>query len=192
MGASTTHPSRTPSDGPGRPDRTRAGGRAIPRWATVAAYAVPVCVLPSAAWRMAHAIDALLNGGPCEGSTVERVYVASLSVVSMSAALLTIGLVKPWGETVPSWIPIVGGRRVSVRGATIAALTGATLIALLCGQVVLDATLGDGVFSDPEPGSARGCDPPGTAVMLGYLPLLAWPPLLYAVTWSYYRRRRHA
>jgi len=70
--------------------------RPIPRWATRAAIAVPLCVLPSALWRVGHVISVIVGDGPCEtGGAGELVYVTGLSVVSMSAALLTVGLVRP-------------------------------------------------------------------------------------------------
>jgi hypothetical protein len=68
------------------------------RWA---AYATPLCVLPSALWRIWYvfvdANPACVGGGPAW----ERPYIASLSAVSVIAASLTVGLVRPWGEVCP-------------------------------------------------------------------------------------------
>jgi len=147
-------------------------------------------VLPSATWRIGHVVDVIVNGGPCAvESDGELVYVVSLSVLSMAAALLTLGLVRPWGEVVPRWLPVVGGRPVPVRGATIVATVGATLIALITAYAVLNAIFG---FVDgPLRPAPAGCKPPGTTVAILYAPLVAWSPLLYLVTYDYYRRRRH-
>ena len=185
----TPHPLAAHDRRPDPPPSATPGGRArpVPRWVTAAAFAVPLCVLPSAAWRIGHVVDAILNGIPCESGVGELVYIAGLSVISMTAALLTVGLVRPWGEVVPRWIPFAGGRPVPVRGATLAATTGATLIALVTAYAVLNNIFGwvEGPLKPPPP----GCQPPGTAVLVAYIPLLAWAPLLYLVTYQYYRRR---
>jgi hypothetical protein len=84
------------------------GFQPVSRWIKAAAYAVPLCVLPSALWRL----WALARGLPagCRPATQpwEPYYITGLSVVSLGAALLTIGLVRPWGELIPRWIPLVG------------------------------------------------------------------------------------
>jgi hypothetical protein len=41
---------------------------------------------------------------------------------------LTIGLVRPWGEVLPRWIPLVGGRTVPVRAAVTVAGLGTIFI----------------------------------------------------------------
>jgi hypothetical protein len=46
-------------------------------------------------------------------------------------ALLTLGLVRPWGERVPSWIPLFGGWRIPPRLVEAVAGTGAVLLALI-------------------------------------------------------------
>ena len=96
--------------------RARAGTSApVPRWANLAAHAVPLRVLPSALWR----IGAWL-AGPSGWYHVTRdlpaaAYVLCLTVASEGLALLTLGLVRPWGDVVPAWIPRLGGRRIPVR-----------------------------------------------------------------------------
>src|SRR5690606_25794922 len=58
----------------------------------------------------------LLRGGhPCAAPgrpLWEVAYIPSLSVISLGLASLTIGLVRPWGEVFPAWLPWIGGRRV--------------------------------------------------------------------------------
>ena len=113
---------------------TRAGQAAEPRfqpvsrWITAAAYAVPLCVLPSALWRQWALADGPPRGCRQDMQAWEPYYVTGLSVVSFAAALLTIGLVRPWGEVLPGWIPLVGGRTVPVRAAVTAASLGTIFI----------------------------------------------------------------
>jgi len=173
----------TTTNTPPRREAAAAG-----RWATVAAVAVPLCVLPSALWRLSHVIHSLVDGpGPCEtGAVGESVYQASLSLVSMALALLTIGLVRPWGEVVPHWVPVIGGRRVPVRAATIPANVGATVIALLTLYQLLHQAFGIAQPLEPLP---PGCTPPGAEILVFYAPLVAWAPLLFVVAHDYRRRR---
>jgi hypothetical protein len=159
--------------------------RPASRLITVAALAVPLCVFPSAGWRLVYVVGAAL-GPPaaCDPRSIgEGIYIVSLSVVSLGAAALTIGLVRPWGEVVPSWIPLVGGRRVAARAVSTVAMAGAALIGLL--TLYFLARLALGVERGESP---TGCEPPGLEVLVFYLPLLAWAPLLALVA-SDYRRR---
>jgi hypothetical protein len=84
--------------------------RPASRWVTAAAYAVPLCILPSALWRLTVA----LNGGPersgnCGGSADRglQLYLVGLSAGSLVLGLLTVGLVRPWGEVFPRWWEIL-------------------------------------------------------------------------------------
>jgi hypothetical protein len=158
---------------------------------TAAAIAVPLCVLPSAAWRLSHVFEVLVHGpGPCDtGGNGQLLYLVGLSVVSMTAACLTIGLVRPWGEVVPTWLTLVGGRVVPARPVTVIATLGATLLTLIITYYfVVQAVASDFTF-EPVP---AGCSSPGIDILIFYLPLIAWPPLLYLVTYHYHRRRTAA
>ena len=37
---------------------------------------------------------------------------AALATVALAGSLLAFGLVRPWGEVFPRWLPVLGGRRV--------------------------------------------------------------------------------
>ncbi|MFD3873081.1 hypothetical protein [Streptomyces sp. NPDC058623] len=58
-------------------------------------------------------------------------YVLTLTAVIEALALLTLGPVQPWGEVVPRWIPLIGGRPVRPLAAVIPALLGAAALFLL-------------------------------------------------------------
>jgi hypothetical protein len=156
---------------------------APPRWARIAAHVVALTVVPSALWRL------LLVFGLPAGYTeqgLDRLDVAGwgrlslivLSVGTELAALLTLGLVQPWGEVVPRWVPVIGGRRVPSRPVVVAATVGAALLVLVWTPLLLWWTLD---HSDMTPTGA-------TVVGFLYLPLVAWGPLLAAVTVSFSRR----
>ncbi|MGW4891392.1 hypothetical protein ACWEQL_03875 [Kitasatospora sp. NPDC004240] len=158
-----------------------------PRWAVVAAWLTVCCTIPSCLWRLALAagVDVGFTGSLRElyrGLDI-LAYVLVLSVGSELAASLTLGLVRPWGERLPAWVPRLGGRRVPPMAAVIPAVAGAFAVTALCAALTLAP---GGPLANPE-------FPQGTArVVMGlcYAPMLAWGPLLLAVTLSYARRRR--
>ncbi|MFD3991942.1 hypothetical protein [Streptomyces sp. NPDC058583] len=157
----------------------------VPRWAVLAAHAVPLVTLPSGLWRLAlvAGLPVMEDAGWKTMGVGESLYVVSLSVVSELLAFLTLGLVRPWGEVFPRWMPFLGGRRVNPAAATGAALAG---VAGLCAIVAW------GVYASyAELGPVIPSTPAQDAVLVVcYAPLLAWPVLLAAVAIAYYRRRR--
>lgn len=149
------------------------------------AYAIPVCVFPSSLWRL---IDVVPNEA-CMKNAWDPVYITMLSLVSMAASVLCVGLVRPWGEVVPDWVPVVGGRPLPARAVTVAASAGTVVLAVLLGGMVLSAILGSGAEVHLE-----GCPRPQersyyAVIAAAYAPLPLWPPLLAVVTIAYYRRR---
>jgi hypothetical protein len=53
---------------------------------------------------------------------------AMLATVAVGGALLTVGLIRPWGEIYPRWIPYLRGKPVKPRTAIIPASLVAVLI----------------------------------------------------------------
>jgi hypothetical protein len=105
------------------------GGRRpnVRRWARVAAYVVPLLTVPSGLWRLALALD--VPGMPDPGQPAgQRLYVVFLSLLAEGLALLTLGLVQPWGEVLPRWIRLLGGRRIPPLAAVIPAALGAAAV----------------------------------------------------------------
>lgn len=157
----------------------------VPRWAAVAAHAVPYAVLPSGLWRLAlvAGLPVTKDAGLAGMGVGTSVYVVSLSVVSELLAFLTLGLVRPWGEVFPRWLPLLGGRPVRPAAATGAALAGVAGLCALAGWGLYAwyADLGPGIAASPAQ----------KAVLVAcYAPLAAWPPLLGATAVAYWRRRR--
>ncbi|WP_328861345.1 hypothetical protein [Streptomyces sp. NBC_00306] len=153
----------------------------VPYRVAVAAHAVPLITLPSGLWRLA-----LAAGLPVAEDSVphwgQGLYVVMLSVVSEALALLTLGLVRSWGEVVPAWVPVLGGRRVRPAAAVTAALAGAAGLVAVLGWAVYAsvAGLGEGSIGSPAQNAL---------LLVCYLPLIAWPPLLVYVAVAYHRRR---
>ncbi|TXS41974.1 hypothetical protein [Streptomyces sp. OR43] len=154
-----------------------------PRWAVRCAHLAALVVLPTGLWRIA-----LVLGFPA-GYTAEgfeafatpgaKAWMLFLSVVTELLALLTVGLVRPWGEVLPRWIPRVGGRTVHPLAATVPALTGAVCLTALWAPMAWWWTFPHADMTHTG----------HTVVGLLYQPLILWGPLLGAVAVSYYRRR---
>jgi hypothetical protein len=157
----------------------------VPRWARLAAYAVPLVVLPSALWRL-HVV--FVNGG-----LSGKVYVVCLSIVSELVAFTAVGLVAAWGERFPRWIPWLRGRTVPTLVAVIPATVASVILTVV--WTVAFVAIFRGVTWDGEPlhpdFPTEGAVWETTIFYLCYLPLLLWGPLLGTATYAYYRRRRH-
>ena len=164
---------------------TPTASSAPPRWSRTAAHVAALTPLPSALWRLSLVFG--FSGGYTEAGRADLnidgagwIYLVALSVITEAAALLTLGLVQPWGEAIPKWVPRIGGRQVPARPVVVTASVGAVLLTLLWTQLLF-------WWAIPHPDmTAMGANVVGWL----YLPLVAWGPLLAAVTVSYSRRRR--
>ncbi|NUS74078.1 MAG: hypothetical protein HOQ05_11815 [Corynebacteriales bacterium] len=160
----------------------RTNSRKMPRWANRCAHAVPLLTLPSGLWRIALICG--FSGWNIAGMELsEKFTIFALSIISECAALLTLGLVRPWGQTVPQWLPKIGGMRIPIWAVVIPASLGA--LAITC--IWIFALFHLGGLANIEQA------PTGVALWVMcacYAPLLAWGPLLAAVTVAYYLARR--
>jgi hypothetical protein len=165
---------------------------AVPRWADGIARTVPLLVLPSGLWRIALGVGVPMG---FSGELAELFhapgwitpYVFTLSLLVEALALLTLGLVRPWGEVVPRWVPWVGGRVVPVRAAVAAGALGAVAVTVVS---VVSAAVWFGPDNMGDPDSPHGWQ--GALMTACYAPQLLWGPLLAVVTWAYLRRRRQS
>ncbi len=159
-----------------------------PRWVRVAAWATPLCVLPSSLWRI-YAITEIPPGCPDGAGT--HAYVVGLSTVAFLAAFATVGLASPWGRRIPPRVPVLGGRPIPPRTVLAIAGTGIALLALIYLYAFLNPVFGWREPNDDVP----GCPPPEETdgawlAYLAYAPILAWLPLLVVVTADFHRRTR--
>ncbi|GAB7181404.1 hypothetical protein ATKI12_1235 [Kitasatospora sp. Ki12] len=160
-----------------------------PRWARLAAKAAALSTVPSGVWRIAFGFGAPLGfTGATAAAFAEHqpgwgtVYCVALSALAEALSFLTLGLVRPWGQVVPRWIPLLGGRRVPPLAAIVPALLGSAVLTVL-GM--------EGLFGRWADNLATPDAPHGFAALVmtaAYLPLVAWGPLLGAVTVDYARR----
>ncbi|MEV5570962.1 hypothetical protein AB0L06_13010 [Spirillospora sp. NPDC052269] len=162
-----------------------------PRWIEWTARVASLAALPSGLWRIALGFGVPV-GFSGELADLYRPgwqlasYVIVLSLIAEGLAMLTMGLVRPWGEVMPSWIPFLGGRRIP----TLAAAVPAAL-----GSLAVTAITLTGAVLWTDPGAMGDPDAPhglaGAVMTACYAPLLLWGPLLAIVTVAYYLRRTH-
>lgn len=172
----------------------------VPRWAARAALAIPLVVLPSSLWRIAACtFDAPIVRGvddpAAQSSGIPGVplglYVVLLSIVSEALAFTAVGLVARWGEVVPRWLPVLGGRRVPRLAAVVPAALGASVLTVLWTWVAITMSLGVRIDGSAvtETSPFGFSDWKGLLTYAAYTPLIAWGPLLGALTVAYWRRR---
>ncbi|QFG25336.1 hypothetical protein [Actinomadura sp. WMMB 499] len=162
----------------------------VPRWARIAAVAIPLAVLPSGLWRLPLAFGHTM-GFDAAAPPAERVYILFLSIVSELVAFTAFGLIASWGERVPRWIPVLRGRRVPPLAAIVPASLGAVLLTVLWTFSLAGQLTGTTLQGEPLPGDFPSEQGGWNAALFYacYLPLLLWGPLLAAVTYAYHRRR---
>ncbi|KAA2264305.1 hypothetical protein F0L68_07745 [Solihabitans fulvus] len=161
--------------------------RPVPRWAVVTARAIPFVVLPQSLWRLPFAFGFTMGMVEPNAPAMPEwapYYVFGLSLLSEGLALLSFGLVRGWGEVVPAWLPLIGGKRVPPFAAIVpAAVGGLALTVLWGGQLPARFHL----LGLSRVGFANGWWDALATVCSS--PLTLWGPMLLAVTFAYYQRR---
>ncbi|MFJ1758206.1 hypothetical protein [Kitasatospora sp. NPDC088134] len=161
--------------------------RPVPRWAVRCARLIPLIVLPSCLWRLPFAFDYDMGQVYAVHKTWHWwviLYVFGLSLLAEGLAHLSYGLVAGWGETVPSWIPGIGGRRVPPLAAIVPATLGGLALTALWGQLPLALLHLGAPLVEYSNGWWKALG------LAAGLPLSLWGPLLLALTYAYYQRRR--
>ncbi|MFE2409969.1 hypothetical protein ACFXDE_16700 [Kitasatospora sp. NPDC059408] len=162
--------------------------RPVPPWAIRVARVIPLAVLPSCIWRLPFAFNYEMGQVYAVHKTWHWwviLYVFGLSLLSEGLAYMSFGLVAGWGEVVPSWIPFIGGRRVAPLAAIIPATLGALGLIALWGQLPFGFL---NICGFDTVGYSSGWWKALAATAT--LPMTLWGPLLLALTYAYYKRRR--
>jgi hypothetical protein len=152
------------------------------RWGRRAVAAAVVIPLLYVATRWAWAIDIPL-GMPADDLRAyvgnERLGGVLLATVAVLGALLTTGLVRPWGEVMPGWVPVLGRRRIPPGLAIVPASLMAIVITSAGVAFVRSVLVGQMPFGTSDWG------------VVG--PTLLWPvwgAALGVATLAYHYRRR--
>jgi hypothetical protein len=163
---------------------------ALVRWGKAATWVAFLMPLPYGLTRLAWAlgislgIDQDFTGTPLTA----RIGEAGLATLAIGGAILTLGLIRPWGEIWPRWIPFLAGRRVPVAVPTILgglAALAVTVGGLSFGRLALIEAMG----LAPEP-----AEPPTYTGWATWAPGWLWPLwgiALAIATITHYYRRHH-
>lgn len=106
------------------------------------------------------------------GDLAIRVWGLLLSLGAWAGIVLTLGLISPWGEVFPRWLPGLAGRAVP----PLAAIVPGGLVAIV---LILEAV----PFLQLGLGAPQG--PVETALMAVVFPLWFWGPMLGLAVWAY-------
>lgn len=161
-----------PGAGWTRPESARRWGF----WATIVAV---LCPMPYALLRMTWLLPNPI-GFDADDLNAEpgiKLFGLGLGLIALTAGIVTLGLVRPWGEVWPRWIPFVAGRPVPIKAAVIPGTAAATL--LLVGSPSLIGLLWTPAHSTIE----------NIAYVL-ILPFPLWGVAVGLATAAYYYRRR--
>jgi hypothetical protein len=154
-------------------------------WEVRLAHLIPLLVLPSALWRIpvvfGSSMGMLDDGAPASVTGWHAVGVLALSVVTEVLALLSLGLVRPWGERVPAWLPGIGGRRIPPPAAVVPAVLGGLALIAVWAYATLNVLVFDRAEFATEWWKAL--------LVVAYLPTNLWGPLLIVLALAYRRRR---
>jgi hypothetical protein len=157
------------------------------RWATYAAMVIPALYsLTRLAWAAGVPLgitQEFLEKGQETGLWQIG---ASLGILGLVGALLTWGLIRPWGEIFPRWLPFIGGRRVPPALAIVPASIVSVLVTsagLMYVRLVLSGRLGITEVLDLDLGE-------NWATIAPELLWPLWGIALAAATYAYYLRRR--
>src|ERR687897_385307 len=106
-----------------------------------------------------------------------RIWGLLLSSGAWAGMILTIGLIRPWGEVFPRWMPLVAGRPVPL---WLAAAPGSVVAAILCVSAVPMIRM----FAEESAGEAL------TSALI--FPFWFWGPMLALAVWGYVLHRGSA
>lgn len=156
-----------------------------PRWAVIAAHVAALTPVFACLWRLPLMFgasmgmpDAFMADLMSHPFWQRAAYLIGLGLASDGLAFLTIGLVRPWGEVLPRWVPYAGGRAIAPAPVVAIAVAGG-----------LAATALFTVGAIGWPGNVTELNGWTVLMTACYAPLVLWGPLVLAVTCAYYRRR---
>ncbi|MGY1653918.1 hypothetical protein [Geodermatophilus sp. SYSU D01119] len=161
----------------GRPGPAWTRPEAAARWGRVATLVAAACPLPYGLLRMTW-LTPWEVGLPDGSDPALRLFGLALGVAALGGAVATLGLIRPWGEVWPSWVPVLRGRPVPVRVPVLAG--GSVAVVLLASG---PSMLAVGI-------AGLGSGDPLEAAFLLLFPTLLWGVALGLAVLAYALRRR--
>ena len=161
----------------GRPGAAWTRPEAAARWGRVATLVAAAGPLPYGLLRMTW-LTPWPVGLPDGSDPALRLFGLALGVAALGGAVATVGLIRPWGEVWPSWVPVLRGRPVPVRVPVVAG--GLVAVVLLAASPAMIAIGVAGLASGD----------PFEAAFLVLFPTLPWGLALAAAVTAHALRRR--
>lgn len=169
--------------------RRRPAGPAPPRWSgaavTVAILAPLVYSAIRCAWALGLPIGATEQFLAPYTATGARITETILAGLAAGGALLTVGLVRPWGETFPRWLPRLAGHRVPPAFAVLPA----TIVAVLLTAAGLSLSRGLVAMMIGLTPATPSASLHNWGAWLAAPLWAVWGIALGAATYAYHRRR---
>jgi hypothetical protein len=107
------------------PDSARRWGF----WATIIAA---LCPMPYAllrmTWLLPTPIGLGIDSAALDADPGMKLFGLGLGLIAFTSGIITLGLIRPWGETWPRWVPFLAGRPVPLKAALIPAATAAACL----------------------------------------------------------------
>ena len=168
-------------------------GRPPERWARVACWTAFISALLPVAWRIRILSGADLGFSQADffrSNASATAYVLGLEAIQVLAGTLCLGLIYPWGERVPQWCPLLGGRQIpTFLPLVLGGIGNALLYRISATLIIRFGSIWLGLADGSTP--ADGMNGWQVAILVAaYAPmLLLWAPALTIGLIGYWRRR---
>ncbi len=180
----------------GMSSRTKGGpttGRPPQRWARIACWTAFISALLPVVWRIAMLCGVDLGFSQADffrSNASATAYVLRLETIQVLAGTLCLGLIRPWGERVPRWVPRLGRREIPrILPLVVGGIGNALLYYINATLAIRFGAIWLGLAQGWTP--AEGMNRWQVAVLVAaYVPmLLLWAPALTVGLVGYGRRR---
>lgn len=155
-----------------------------PRWLHLVVWGAFLVTIPSALWRVLMILGVMPGTADlrefelADNAALGYTYVFGLSILQIGAGFLTVGLVRPWGET-------FRGRRIPAAPVVAVATLGGLAVVYL-----FDISLMHALLTGHRPDGGRVSGLPLAVMVACYAPIMLWGPLELLATYGYWLRRR--
>ncbi|WP_350280647.1 hypothetical protein [Kribbella sp. HUAS MG21] len=163
----------------GRPGASWTRPESARRWGFWATIVAVLCPMPYALLRMTWLLPNPIgfDAAELDAEPGIKLFGLGLGLIALISGIVTLGLVRPWGEVWPRWIPFVAGQPVPILAAVIPGAAAATLL------LVSSASL-TGLLWSPDDSVLENVR------NLLILPFPLWGASVGLATAAYYYRRR--
>lgn len=132
----------------GRPSARWTQPEVARRWGFWATIVAVLCPMPYALLRMTWLLPNPIgfSADELDADPGIRLFGLGLGLVALTSGLVTLGLIRPWGEIWPRWMPVLAKRPVPIKAAVIPGAI-ATVLLLVASPSLVDMTWSEGATS---------------------------------------------